>query len=68
MKHKVIKIGLLGILALGAASCQNTLDTHPTSTFDESTVWGSKSTADAFINATYDNVITMDGKLAPLTA
>ena len=59
MKHKVIKIGLLGILALGAASCQNTLDTHPTSTFDESTVWGSKSTADAFINATYDNVITM---------
>lgn len=59
MKKNIIKIGLFGILALSAASCQDTLDTHPSSTFDEATVWGSKSTADAFINATYDNVITM---------
>ena len=59
MKKNIIKIGLFGILAMSAASCQDTLDTHPSSTFDEATVWGSKSTADAFINATYDNVITM---------
>ncbi len=50
---------MFGILALGVASCQDTLDTHPTETFDESVVWGSKSTADAFVNATYDNVVTM---------
>lgn len=59
MKKNIVKIGMLGILALGVASCQDTLDTHPKTTFDEATVWGSKSTADAFINATYDNVITM---------
>ncbi|MCF2645717.1 RagB/SusD family nutrient uptake outer membrane protein [Prevotella stercorea] len=59
MKNNIIKIGLFGILAMGAASCQDTLDTHPTTTFDEATVWGSKATANAFVNATYDNVITM---------
>lgn len=59
MKNNIIKIGLFGILALGATSCQDTLDTHPTTTFDEATVWGSKATADAFINATYESVITM---------
>ena len=59
MKKNIIKIGLFGVLALSTTSCQDTLDTHPTSTFDEATVWGSKSTADAYVNATYDNVITM---------
>lgn len=59
MKKNIIKIGMFGILALGATSCQDTLDTHPTTTFDEATVWGSKATADAFINATYESVITM---------
>ncbi len=59
MKQNIIKIGMFGILALGATSCQDTLDTHPTTTFDDATVWGSKSTADAFINATYNSVMTM---------
>lgn len=59
MKNNIIKIGLFGILALGATSCQDTLDTHPTATFDEATVWASKATADAFINATYESVVTM---------
>lgn len=59
MKKNILMIGMFGILALGVTSCQDTLDTHPTETFDESTVWGSKATADAFVNATYDNVITM---------
>ncbi len=59
MKKNILKIGMFGILALGATSCQDTLDTHPTTTFDEATVWGSKATADAFINATYESVITM---------
>ncbi len=59
MRKNIIQIGLFGVLALTATSCQDTLDTHPTTTFDDATVWGSKSTADAFINATYDNVMTM---------
>ena len=59
MKKNIIKIGLFGILALGATSCQDTLDTHPTATFDEATVWGSKATADAFINAVYESVVTL---------
>ena len=42
---------------LSLVSCKDTLDTHPTETFDEATVWGSKATADAFIYGTYDNVI-----------
>lgn len=59
MRKNIIQIGLFGVLVLTATSCQDTLDTHPTTTFDDATVWGSKSTADAFINATYDNVMTM---------
>jgi hypothetical protein len=54
--YNIIKIGLWGLLAVAAASCKDTLDTHPTETFDEATVWGSKSTADAFVNATYNTV------------
>ena len=59
MIKNIIKIGMFGVLALTAASCQDTMDTHPTTTFDEATVWGSKATANAFVNATYDNVINM---------
>lgn len=59
MIKNIIKIGMFGVLALTAVSCQDTMDTHPTTTFDEATVWGSKATANAFVNATYDNVITM---------
>ena len=38
-------------------SCKDTLDTHPMTSFDEETVWGSKSTADAFVYATCESVI-----------
>ena len=54
--NNIIKIGLLGVLAVITASCKDTLDTHPTETFDETTVWGTKATADAFVNATYNAV------------
>lgn len=40
-----------------ATSCLDTLDTHPVGTFDEATVWGSYTTADAFVNGTYASVI-----------
>lgn len=43
-------------LLLGAASC-NVLDTQPFESYDEATVWGSKSTADAFVTGTISNVM-----------
>ena len=38
-------------LLTGITSC-NVLDTEPFTTYDEATVWGSKSTADAFVLGT----------------
>lgn len=55
---KYLKISLLGLsMLVFSISCIDTLDTHPTEIFDEMTVWGSKATIDAFINATYDVVL-----------
>lgn len=54
----IMKLGLLGISAMALlASCQDTLDTHPSASFDEVTVWSSKATADAFVNQAYSSVI-----------
>ena len=58
MKKKYLSIVAIGLVAAGLSSCKDTLDTHPTSTFDEATVWGSKATADAFVHGTYDVAIT----------
>ncbi len=58
MKKKYLSIIAIGLVAAGLSSCKDTLDTHPTSTFDEATVWGSKATADAFVHGTYDVAIT----------
>lgn len=44
-------------LALGITSC-NVLDTQPFEIYDEETVWGSKSTADAFVSGTINNVMS----------
>lgn len=57
MNKKIINLGLCGLLMFGATSCIDTLDTHPTTIFDEATVWGSKATADAYINATYNSLV-----------
>lgn len=48
---------LLGILIISLFSCKDTLDTHPMTSFDEETVWGSKATADAFVYSTYGSVL-----------
>ena len=51
MKLKnIVSLASLSLL-LGVASC-NVLDTQPFETYDEATVWGSKSTADAFVTGT----------------
>ena len=47
----------MGLLAVGATSCMDTLDTHPTDFFDEETVWSSYSTASAFVNNAYACVL-----------
>lgn len=56
--NKHIRIGMLALALAAAASCQDTLDTHPTTTFDESIVWSSYATAHAFVNATYADVLS----------
>lgn len=58
MKRIIIYTIIGALFALSASSCKDTLDTHPTATFDNDLVWGSKSTAEAFINATYSDVLT----------
>ena len=48
-----------GLAALMAVSCINTLDTHPVESYDEATVWGSRASAEAFINATAQDVLAI---------
>ena len=57
MKLKYISITLIGLSLFGLSSCQDTLDTHPTTDFTSEDVWGSKSTADAFVAGTYSTVL-----------
>lgn len=45
------------IAALFLWSCEDVLDTKPFESYDDATVWGSKSTADAFVTGTMDNVM-----------
>lgn len=53
-----IKYGLMGMVAMTTISCMDTLDTKPTEIFSEETVWGSKSTAQAFVNSTYSSILS----------
>ena len=58
MKKNII-FSFFGIaLMCLAVSCKDTLDTHPKDSFDEETVWGSYSTANAFVNAAYASVLS----------
>lgn len=49
---KYIVPALLGGM-LTLQSCEHFLDTKPTETYSEELVWGSRSTADAFVLRTY---------------
>lgn len=55
---KKYKYGMIGLGMLALSACIDTLNTHPKETYDEKLVWGSKATAEAFINSTYESVIT----------
>lgn len=52
-----IKYSLIGLGLLSTVSCVDTLDTSPSESYDDATVWGSKSTAMAFVNSTYESVV-----------
>jgi hypothetical protein len=54
---RYILLSLIATALLLVASCEDVMDTKPYDKFDETTVWGSKATADAFINSTYYSVI-----------
>lgn len=54
---KIYKIVSLACIAASFAVSCNVLDTKPFESYDEATVWGSKSTADAFVTGTMSNVM-----------
>ncbi|WP_373732442.1 RagB/SusD family nutrient uptake outer membrane protein [Bacteroides heparinolyticus] len=56
MKY-TIPVLLAGMLAL--QSCEHFLDTKPTETYSEELVWGTRSTADAFVLRTYPGVLAL---------
>ena len=53
---KYIVPALLGGM-LTLQSCEHFLDTKPTETYSEELVWGSRSTADAFVLRTYPDIL-----------
>lgn len=57
MKYIKYMIPVLFCGALVLQSCEHFLDTKPTESYSDDLVWGSKSTADAFILNTYNNVL-----------
>lgn len=57
-KNKLIKYACLGMLGtFMASSCSDIMDTEPFTSYSEDLVWGSKSTADAFVIGTYSSVL-----------
>ncbi|WP_423126966.1 RagB/SusD family nutrient uptake outer membrane protein [Gaoshiqia sp. Z1-71] len=56
MKRYII-LSLTAVAMLFVTSCEDVMDTKPYDKFDEATVWGSKATAEAFINSTYNSIV-----------
>ncbi|WP_455592260.1 RagB/SusD family nutrient uptake outer membrane protein [Bacteroides sp.] len=54
---KHIKYTLLYILGAGMFTSCDVMDTAPTESYDDATVWGSKSSIEGFIYGTYPNVL-----------
>ncbi len=55
-KYFSITIVLAVLIGIGM-SCSDVLNTQPYDKFTESTVWGSRATADAFVYSTYSSVV-----------
>lgn len=54
--NEIYSPALLGGM-LTLQSCEHFLDTKPTETYSEELVWGSRSTADAFVLRTYPDIL-----------
>lgn len=57
--NKYIKYCFLSSLGLSVLVSCDVMDTKPFETYDEELVWGSKSTADAFIFETYNSTVSL---------
>jgi len=53
IKKFILPIGLVGVL--GLQSCESFLDTNPTETYSDATVWSTQGTVDAFVINCYAN-------------
>lgn len=55
---KNIKLSILALLGVfSLVGCDRVMDTKPMDSYDETTVWGSRSTADAFVRGLYNTVL-----------
>lgn len=54
---KIIKYGILSLGFVSISSCMDTMDTHPTTVFNDEAVWNSKATVEGFVYAAYSSVI-----------
>ncbi|MEZ3576076.1 MAG: RagB/SusD family nutrient uptake outer membrane protein [Muribaculaceae bacterium] len=57
MKFKYLTYSALCLGIIGLSSCKDTLDTHPTTSFDDGMVWGSKAAAQGFVYGTFNSVL-----------
>ena len=57
--YKVTTLTLLTLPGVFLTSCRDTLDTKPMEFYTEEQVWSSRPATEAFINATYNNVLSM---------
>lgn len=55
--NKYIKLSLFCVMGAGLLASCNVMDTNPTESYDETTVWGSESTINGFVLGTYGDVL-----------
>lgn len=54
--NHILTLLFCGILVLSTQSCEDFLDTKPTESYSDDTVWGTPSTVDAFIIQSYNDI------------
>ena len=58
---KITSFFMACLAIVSISSCKDTLDTHPTSSFDEEIIWSTKETINTFIIATSFTLTTLIG-------
>ena len=54
---RIFRYGILSLGLVSISSCIDTMDTHPTTVFNDEIVWNSKATVEGFVYAAYSSVI-----------